>query len=101
MRIIFSQPAADDLNDIVAYLVLRNKVAARKFFLAIKKSIRQLGRFPHLGHKGRISGTYELSIARLPYIAVYEVNGKAITVLAVFHTARDLVKAWHTRSTLH
>ena len=34
----------------------------------------------------------------LPYIVVYEVSAEAVTVLAVFHGARDLARAMAERS---
>jgi toxin ParE1/3/4 len=50
-----------------------------------------------LGRPGRHPETRELSIADLPYLIVYEVDPDAVTILAVFHTSRDLAKALHDR----
>jgi plasmid stabilization system protein ParE len=47
--------------------------------------------FPLMGHVGRVSGTFEWVVPRLPYIVVYEVDqaeGQVI-VTAVFHGAQD------------
>jgi plasmid stabilization system protein ParE len=44
-----------------------------------------------MGHAGRVPGTFEWVVPRLPYIVVYEVDqaeGQVI-VTAVFHGAQD------------
>jgi len=44
-----------------------------------------------MGHVGRVPGTFEWVVPRLPYIVVYEVDqaeGQVI-VTAVFHGAQD------------
>lgn len=45
------------------------------------------------GRPGRVSGTYEKSVSRLPYIIVYMIEqGQAdetIVILRVIHTSRD------------
>jgi toxin ParE1/3/4 len=46
-----------------------------------------------MGHVGRFSDTRELTVTGLPYVIVYQVAGDTVTVLAVFHGARDLARA--------
>ncbi|WP_054142972.1 type II toxin-antitoxin system RelE/ParE family toxin [Bosea sp. AAP35] len=58
---------------------------------------RKLPRFPALGRLGRQPETRELSVSGLPYLIVYEVGAEAVTILAIFHTARDLAQALHER----
>jgi plasmid stabilization system protein ParE len=54
-------------------------------------TIERLGEFPGLGHRGKVPGTREWVVRGLPYIIVYEVDPDLdeLTVLAVFHGARD------------
>lgn len=47
-----------------------------------------LGRNPLIGRAGQVAGTRELVISRYPYIAAYQVKGKAVEILAVVHTSR-------------
>ena len=50
-----------------------------------------------IGHPGRLPATRELSVVSLPYLIVYEVDGETVTILAVFHGARDLSRALRER----
>lgn len=97
MRLVFAEPAARDLEDIIDYIAQDSPKAAEGVYRAIVTAARRLKDFPESGHPGRTSGTRELSIAALPYIIVYEVGAGTVTVLAVFHGARDLAKALKER----
>lgn len=91
--LVIAEPAARDLDAIVEYIALDNPVAAEKTYLDIVRTVGHLSAFPALGRPGRFPETRELSIPNLPYLVIYEVGEEAVTVLAVFHTSRDLVKA--------
>ena len=41
------------------------------------------------GRPGRVPGTYEKSIAGLPYVAAYARQGEDVVVLRLVHTARN------------
>jgi toxin ParE1/3/4 len=49
--------------------------------------------FPFVGHVGRVPGTFEWVVPRLPYIVVYEVDQAKgqVLVTAVFHGAQDRI----------
>lgn len=97
MRLVFAEPAARDLNDIIDYVAFDDPRAAEKVYRAIIAAAMRLGDFPNIGHAGRVPGTRELSVTSLPYIIVYDVGGEVVTVLAVFHAARDLARAMEER----
>lgn len=79
------------------YIALDNPIAAERVYRGIVSAAEKLPEFPALGRPGRHPETRELSIADLPYLLVYEVGSKAVTILAVFHTSRDLGKALRDR----
>ncbi|MDY0242519.1 MAG: type II toxin-antitoxin system RelE/ParE family toxin [Rhodospirillaceae bacterium] len=93
MRLVFAEPAERDLGNIIDYIALDNPAAAEKVFRAIITTAGRLTRFPEIGRIGRVSGTYELIVTGLPYLIVYQVTADTITVVAVFHGARDLTQA--------
>ena len=97
MRLVFTQPAADDLEDIIDYIALDNPPAAKRVYQAIAAAAERLRNLPHIGRPGRLPGTRELSVVSLPYIVVYQVDADTVTVLAVFHGARDLPRALRER----
>jgi toxin ParE1/3/4 len=90
MRLVFAEPAECDLDSIIDYITLDNPAAAEKVYRAIVATARRLTDFPEIGRAGRLPGTREFSVSSLPYLIVYEVGADAVTILAVFHTARDL-----------
>ncbi len=97
MRLVFAEPAARDLDDIIGYIALDNPSAAEGVYRAIVAAAERLRDFPDIGHVGRLPETREWSVVSLPYVIVYAVGGGAVTVLAVFHSARDLARALRER----
>jgi toxin ParE1/3/4 len=93
MRLVFAAPAERDLDRIVEHIALDNPDAAENVYRAIIGCAERLADFPELGRIGRLPGTRELPVPSLPYLIVYEVAAKTVTILAVFHGARDLAKA--------
>ena len=93
MRLVFAEPAARDLDDIIDYIALDNQDAAEKVYRAVAATAARLIDFPEIGRSGRLPGTREFAVPSLPYLIVYEVGSEVVTILAVFHGARDLVRA--------
>lgn len=98
MRAVFAEPAAKDLAGIIEYISLDNPAAAQKVFRAIAGTVEHLADFPEIGRAGRLPNTREITVPSLPYLVVYQVEAGQITIVAVFHEARDLVRALTERS---
>lgn len=97
MKLLIAEPASRDLEQIFDYIVLDNPAAAEKVYRSIVSSAVRLTEFPYLDRAGRLAGTRELSISRLPYRLVYEISEEAVTIIAVFHTSRNLVRVFEER----
>ena len=97
MRLVVTAPAGRDLTDIVDYISLVSPTAAENVYRAIVAAAERLTEFPQSGRQGRLPDTRELVVVPLPYIIVYELGGEAVTILAVFHGARDLARAFADR----
>lgn len=41
--------------------------------------------FPLMGRTGRLAGTWELVMARVPYVVIYVVKGDDVTIQRVLH----------------
>ena len=96
-RLVIADPAASDLGAILDYIAEDDPLAAERVYRGIASSAERLPEFPGLGRPGRYPETRELSIAGLPYLIVYEVGNDTVTLLAVFHTSRDLAQVMQAR----
>lgn len=91
MRHVFwSNAARDDYFNILRHIAHDDPDAADRVASAIEKTGSALGEFA-TGHPGRVSGTYEKSVGRLPFIIAYTLddNRSVLTILHVIHTSRD------------
>lgn len=88
----WSRDALDDLEDQVAHIAADNPEAARRIAESILSTAAALGDRT-TGRPGRVAGTYEKSITRLPYVIAYAVRPspetEIVAILRVIHTARD------------
>ena len=88
----WSIEALDDLADQVSYIARDNPSAARRVADAIDRTAFALGEMP-TGRPGRVTGTYEKSVTRLPYILAYAITQasgeEAVAIVRVIHTSRD------------
>jgi len=89
MRVRYTPQAKCDLADIFSYIARENPVAARRVVAAIRRGIMLVAENPGIGRPGRIAGTRELVVSKVPYIAAHRQQYGGIDVLAVLHTARD------------
>lgn len=97
MKLLIAEPASRDLENIIDFIALDNPAAARQIYRSIVSSAGRLTKIPYMGRAGRLAGTREFSISKLPYLLVYEISENAITILAVFHSSRNLAKAFEER----
>lgn len=89
MKIVWTEPARQDLRGIFEFIVEDNPKAARSLLAVIKERVRVLVNEPQLGRVGRVEGTRELVLTGTHYILPYRVTDQQIQILAVFHTSRQ------------
>lgn len=88
MKIVWTEPARQDLREIFEYIANENPNAARRLLGEIKEQALILIDHPQMGRSGRVEGTRELVLSGTNYILPYRVKGNQIQILAVFHGAR-------------
>ena len=89
MNLIWSPEAIDDLGSIREYIARDDPRAAREVVSAIVMLVeRQLPQFPRSGRKGRVDGTLELVVPRLPFVVPYRLTDNGIEILRVYHASR-------------
>ncbi len=89
MRIEWSAHAVADLKHISEYIEAdRSLELANLISRTIYDTIQTLTAMPNCGRTGRLSGTRELLVQRLPYVVVYRVQSDRVQVLNVVHAAQ-------------
>lgn len=81
--------AAAHIESIESYIATDNPGAARGVGRRIRAAFEVLCHFPEMGRRGRVPGTREWVVRRVPYVVVYAIGESSIDVLGVFHCARD------------
>jgi toxin ParE1/3/4 len=88
----WSRAALDDLKAQIEYISADNPTAAFQVADRIRDSGMALGKIA-TGRPGRVTGTYEKSVTRLPYVIAYAItlhgNRETISILRIIHTSRD------------
>jgi addiction module RelE/StbE family toxin len=89
----WSDDAVADLEAQLDYIAYDNPAAARRVVARLRSAGQALGEIA-TGQKGRVPGTYEKVIPRLPYIIVYGIGiqpdgSEVIDILRVIHGARN------------
>jgi addiction module RelE/StbE family toxin len=100
MRVCWTDPAQTDLIGILQYIARDNPAAAERVGRRLVGAVASLAEQPRRGRPGRVEGTRELVIPRLPYIVIYKIvegplrPAGEIAVMRVLHGARQ----WPARS---
>ena len=89
MKIIWTEGAANDLTEIVGFIMDDSPDAARRVAKVIYDQISSLVPMPHRGRKRLSDNARELVFSPWPYVAVYEVIDDKIFIEGIRHTARN------------
>jgi toxin ParE1/3/4 len=88
----WSRDALDDIKAQLAFIARDNRTAALRVAERIRDTAEALGKRP-TGRSGRVTGTYEKSVGRLPYVIAYALAERAgqeiVVILRVIHTSRN------------
>lgn len=90
MNVVWSAAALQDFEQTIAFIAAGNPNAARRVARAIDRTACELGTF-QTGRRGRVAGSYEKVVPRLPYILAYAIEEahRRVVILHVIHGARD------------
>ncbi len=88
IEIVWSPLARARLQEIRAYVELDKPEAAERLATRIVAIVEALRNHPHLGRAGNEPGIRELVIGGTPYIVLYRIRGKRITISTVWHGAQ-------------
>lgn len=88
MNVVWSPMALYDLRSIENHISEDNPKAAKKTVLAIRAFALKQFAMPRSGRAGKVQGTFELVVPRLPYTIIYRMNDKDIDIARVLHQRR-------------
>lgn len=87
--VVWSQEGLADLRNLFQFIARDSPRNAHKVADRIENSIDLISATP-FGRVGRVPGTFEVSVAKIPFIIVYQLpDDAALAVLCVIHTSRD------------
>jgi plasmid stabilization system protein ParE len=91
MKVVFDAKASEDLEHIFAWIAQDDALAAHAVVERILASVERLGEFPEMARAGRVQGTREWVVPRLPYIVVYVTDWARdeLVVVGIFHGAQN------------
>ena len=88
IEIVWSPLASARLREIHAYVALDNPEAAERLATRLVAMVEALKVHPYLGRAGAEHGIRELVVGGTPYIVLYRVRGKRVTILTILHGAQ-------------
>lgn len=93
VQVIWTQPALNDLRDIVQHISQDSAVYAERFAHSVVQAPKRLARFPH---SGRVTpefgkpGIRELIYGS--YRIIYVIRRSTCYIVAVVHGSRDILR---------
>lgn len=88
MRLIWARPAITIRRAIFDRIKKDNPAAAKRMVKRLRDRANSLQKSPRQGRKGRVAGTFELTVSGSPYLIIYAVTPNEIRVLTILHHAQ-------------
>lgn len=92
LDVVWSPLARARLREIRAYVAADKPGAAERLATRIVAVVEALRDHPHLGRPGAEPGIRELVIGGTPYIVVYRMDDKRLTISTICHGAQRNVR---------
>jgi toxin ParE1/3/4 len=89
VEIDWSALARTRLRDIRAYVARDKPTAAERLAMRIVAVVEALRNHPYLGRAGAEPGIRELVIGGIPYIVLYRVQSRRVTIDTIWHGAQS------------
>lgn len=92
-RLIWTESALDDLNDVAEYIALDNRAAARSLVERVLRRVDQLARFPTSGKRPpELFSTPYREVVVPPCRIFYRIEGHTVFILYVMRSERLLTR---------
>lgn len=80
--------ARQDILEATKHALEDDPGKAEKLASTIFKAVEQIALFPGSAPPGRIEGTRQLSLPKLPFVIVYKIGFTDLHILRILHTRR-------------
>ncbi len=92
-RYQLTDPAKDDLREIIAYIRQRSPQAAKHVRTDLREAMRKLAAFPHLGHlRADLSDEPLRFWCVYSYLIAYRPDTKPLQIIRILHGAQDVAR---------
>jgi toxin ParE1/3/4 len=88
LSIKWTSPARQDILEATKHALEDDSAKAAKLADTIFKAVEQIALFPGSAPPGRIEGTRQLSLPKLPFVIIYKVGFTDLHILRILHTRR-------------
>jgi toxin ParE1/3/4 len=88
LSIKWAAPARQDILEATKHALEDDPAKAATLADTIFKAVEQLALFPGSAPPGRIEGTRQLNLPKLPFVIVYKVGITDLRILRILHTRR-------------
>lgn len=89
MKVVYTDEALHDLDDILRYIAANFPAAYQSFELRLRAVERRIGQLPHGARQvAERPGVRVVPLLRYPYKIFYRVTPEAVEILHIHHAAR-------------
>jgi plasmid stabilization system protein ParE len=89
MKLVLSQLALVELDEILGYIRERSPLGAKNVEARIRRAFDHISRHPEAAERlEQRPAVRRLPLARYPYVIYYEIDAEVVTVLRILHGAR-------------
>ena len=88
MRVKWLRGALRNFHQAVDFIAQDNFTAASGVAEIIWDTATRLEQHPHIGRPGRLKGTRELIVPRLPYVIRYRIKAETVEILRIHHMSQ-------------
>jgi toxin ParE1/3/4 len=90
MKVVYSQSALRDIDEILTYIRDRSPEGARRVEERLRRVLERISEQPESAElMAGAPGARCVPLVRYPYVVCYEVIGGSVTVLRIMHGRRE------------
>lgn len=92
-KVIWTEPALSDLNDLAEYIALSNSVAAAKYVERVFKKVERLERFPNSGRRPpELDSSSYREVVLSPCRIFYRIEENSVYIVHLMRQESELRK---------